>query len=273
MTRFQKLIESEEGKSSPGAGAEDQARRTGMTQTQHTTHATGNYNKVAEMLESGRPSRKEVQAKDNHIRQERHGKKQSNRHSRQPDIVDPQAVTHRTTRLHVEHVNVPYASSASSRHHHHRSTSGWPEVQSGVWAGQEELGEHPPEGQDTREEDENSSVAGMSELSSIPPEASGRGNLTIDSEASSVVHPPADLSVPDQQTQPLVAQREGAGNGLGSSPQQHPLHIVHRMTPNHKKAEQGRAADGKQDQIQSQLQVLEQVSMYHDYVINSAHNV
>ena len=136
------------------------------------------------------------------------------------------------------------------------------------------MGEHLPEGQDTREEDENSSVAGMSELSSIPPEAGGRVDLTIDSEASSVVHPsPADASVPDQQTRPSVAQRESAGNGLGSSPQQHPLHIVHRMTPNHKKAEEGRAADGKQDQVQSQLQVLEQVSMYHDYVINSAHNV
>ena len=144
LTRFQKLIESEEGKSSHGAGAEDQARRTGMTQTQHTTHATIDYNKVAEMLESGRTSRNEVQANDSHARQERHGKKQSNRHSRQPDIVDPQSVTHRTTRLHVEHVNVPYGSSASSRHHHHGSTSGWPEVQSGAWAVQEELGEHLP---------------------------------------------------------------------------------------------------------------------------------
>ena len=144
------------------------------------------------------------------------------------------------------------------------------------------------------QDDDNSSVDRMSELSSIPPETDGRVNITVDSEASSVhpienfskesVQPPAPVRLTvgrdgasEQSVPPLVAGREGDGGQVegekkrhqvvtSSSLTQHPLHVAHRMPPStHKKTSPELERDieqGHQDKVHSQLHTLEQVSRY-----------
>lgn len=153
------------------------------------------------------------------------------------------------------------------------------------------------------QDDENSSVDGMSELSSIPPETDGRINVTVDSDASSV-HPienftkesvepfaPVRLTVgrggaSEQPIPPLVAGREGDGGQVegekkrhqvvtSSSLTQHPLHVAHRMAPStHKKISQELERDieqGHQDKVHSQLRSLEQVSIYYKKIHQNIH--
>ena len=154
----------------------------------------------------------------------------------------------------------------------------------------------PRSGQREEQHDDNSSVDGMSELSSIPPESGGRENITIDSEASSVhahpvekitkesVHRPAPVHGRNgaSDRQPLVAGREddfGDGEGergkkrhqtmmSSSLLTQHPLHVAHRMAaPSaHQKSSQEPETErdserGHQDKIHSQLHTLEKVDI------------
>ena len=142
------------------------------------------------------------------------------------------------------------------------------------------LGEHSPNKQaiSVREQDnKNSSVDAMSELSSIPPETEGRANITVDSEASSVQpSTPVHLTVgrggtSEQPIPPLVTDRdgdvslvEGDRRRVTSSLTQHPLHVVHKMAPSShkKKVSQELERDieqGHQDKVHSQLHTLEQV--------------
>ena len=128
-----------------------------------------------------------------------------------------------------------------------------------------DIGSHLPERQHVREEegDENSSVAGTSELSSIPPETGERVNTTVDSDASSV-NPHMHVSHSHQPARPPVM----AGTRVGEHHQgvtqeldkrehgqahSHPLHIVHKMAPHRKKV------DGRGNQVHNQLQDLQQV--------------
>lgn len=163
--------------------------------------------------------------------------------------------------------------------------------------------EMPHSGQRGEHDDENSSVDGMSELSSIPPETDGRVNVTVDSEASSVrpienftkesVQPPAPVHLTvcrggasEQPIPPLVAGRDGdSGHGqvegekkrhqvvMSSSLTQHPLHVAHRMAPSsHKKTSLELERDteqGHQDKVHSQLHTLEQVGIC--YIISKFH--
>ena len=132
-----------------------------------------------------------------------------------------------------------------------------------------------------REQDnKNSSVDAMSELSSIPPETEGRANITVDSEASSVQpSTPVHLTVgrggtAEQPIPPLVTDRDGdvslverdrrRPQVVTSSLTQHPLHVVHKMAPSShkKKVSQELERDieqGHQDKVHSQLHTLEQV--------------
>ena len=156
----------------------------------------------------------------------------------------------------------------------------------------------PRSGQREEQYDDNSSVDGMSELSSIPPESGGRGNITVDSEASSVhahpvenitkepVHRPAPVHGRNgaSDRQPLVADKEGdygqvEGEGergkkrhqtvtSSSLLTQHPLHVAHRMAaPSaHQKLSQEPEMErdserGHQDKIHSQLHTLEKVDI------------
>ena len=141
--------------------------------------------------------------------------------------------------------------------------------------------------------DENPSVDGMSELSSIPPETDGRVNVTVDSEASSVhpiqnftkesVQPPSLVHLTvgrggtsEQSVPPLVVGREGDSGQVegekkrhqvvtSSSLTQHPLHVAHRMAPSsYKKTSPELERDieqGHRDKVHSQLHTLEQVSI------------
>ena len=156
----------------------------------------------------------------------------------------------------------------------------------------------PRSGQREEQHDDNSSVDGMSELSSIPPESGGRENITVDSEASSVhahpvenitkvpVHRPAPVHGRNgaSDRQPLVADKEGdygqvEGEGergkkghqtvtSSSLLTQHPLHVAHRMAaPSaHQKSSQEPEMErdserGHQDKIHSQLHTLEKVDI------------
>ena len=120
---------------------------------------------------------------------------------------------------------------------------------------------HLPEQEDMREEDENSSVAGMSELSSIPQETDERVNVTVDSEVSSV-HRHIDSGHLDQQAQSLMATGKRVSDSKGtvhgparmhSQTPSHPLHVVHRMALRLEKA------DDQGEQVHNQLRDLEQV--------------
>lgn len=130
--------------------------------------------------------------------------------------------------------------------------------------------------------DENSSVDLMSELSSIPPEIEGRANITVDSETSSV-HPPAPIhsavvgrgGASEQPIRPIVTGRDGDGcqiegdrrrhQPVTSSLSQHPLHVVHKVAPSsYKKGSQEVERDveqGHQDKVHTQLHTLEQVGL------------
>jgi hypothetical protein len=159
----------------------------------------------------------------------------------------------------------------------------------------------PYSGQREEQHDDNSSVDGMSELSSIPPESGGRENITVDSEASSVhghpiknitkesVHPPAPVHVTvDRErggaaNRPLVTSRESDGDqaeGEGergkkrhqtvtsSSLTQHPLHVAHKMAApsafqkTSQELEQRDIERGHQDKVHSQLYTLEKVGIH-----------
>ena len=159
--------------------------------------------------------------------------------------------------------------------------------------------EMPHSGQREEQNNENSSVDGMSELSSIPVETDGRANITVDSEASTIrvhpvehftkdsVQPPAPMRTVGRgvaYTQPLPPLVAGSGEGSGeqemegekkrhqmvtsSSLTQHPLHVAHRMAApsTHKKTSQEQELHvekdierGHQDKVHSQLHTLEKV--------------
>ena len=149
----------------------------------------------------------------------------------------------------------------------------------------------PRSGQREEQHDDNSSVDGMSELSSIPPESGGRENITVDSEASSVhAHPIENITKEPvhgrsgaSDRQPLVAGREDdfrEGEGergkkrhqtvtSSSLLTQHPLHVAHRMAaaPSaHQKSSQEPEMErdserGHQDKIHSQLHTPKKVDI------------
>lgn len=122
-------------------------------------------------------------------------------------------------------------------------------------------GEHLPEQEDVREEVDNSSVEGMSELSSIPQETDERENTTIDSEVSSV-HPHIDSGHLKQKAQASVASGKRVDKSRGTAQEpvrmisqtpSHPLHVVHRMAPRLEKA------DDQGEHVHNQIYDLEQV--------------
>ena len=136
------------------------------------------------------------------------------------------------------------------------------------------LSEHLSKRQGGGQEEENSSEAGMSELSSIPPETDERANSTIDSEASSLHHATRYASASEQRVVSTTSQGERAGSDRGvevdgrerqtkarTMKTQHPLHVVHRMAPGRRSGEHGEAGEdvGHQDKVHGQLRSLEQV--------------
>ena len=239
LARFQKLIESEEKTTSTDTNKE----------THHKMVRTKRRHKVTETLNSR-------QREDSTLQEKRH-----------------------------IHSNLPPSSIASSQHvyHQYSSVDQCPRIDKGTPDCLGEIATKQQVSTVREQDDEDSSVTGMSELSSIPPEAEGRVNITIDSEASSVQPPPVQLpvgrgSVSDQPNS-LLSVMGSSSNGcqvevdkrkhlMTSSLPQHPLQVVHRMTPSsHKKTrneERGTDLD-HQDKVHSQLQTLEQVGNFTIY--------
>ena len=241
LTRFQKLIENE-----------DKRTTDIREETHHKMADTTRRHQVAERFRSG-------QREEDYTPSKKHEKKHEKRH---------------------EHSNTPSLPVGSSQYMYVDQYSplggGQPRSRKSTQDCQELLGEYATKKQE--QDDDNSSVAGMSELSSIPPETEGRANITVESEASSVqplaVHLPVGRGgTSDQQPNPpLVAGRGSDGyqgelendkrkHQVMSSLSQHPLHVVHRMTPSsHKKRNKDKSTDpGHQDKVHSQLHTLEQV--------------
>ena len=231
LTRFQKLIESEDKPSSSDGGAEDYKRL------------------------------------HHHTQREKHRRKgHSNRPSGQSTNEEHQPVAHLDVQ---RQTDMPTTQSSSNRHRHHGSTFGWSrDQQSARLAHVEEVGRQDiQEGNESSSETGMSELSSIPpEIDSrvnttVDSETSSLHSHVNVSPSDQPAQPSGAYgeraSVRDRGVE--LGERERLVLSQAPSMPQHPLHIAHRMASVHRREKEDGNADDRKHQVHGQLNTLEQV--------------